>query len=334
MKKKINLKKIKNKILITGGAGFLGSKLCIFLEKNYKIDVIDDLWFKTNPIKKPSKLIKIDVKNFNFNKLVSSNYYAVIILSGLSNDPMAKLSPDLNFEHNLNITSSFIYKLANSNIKKVIFGSSCSVYGNTKGSLVNEQSKIEVSYPYGISKFLIDEMIIQLNKFSKTTKFYSLRQGTICGFSPKMRFDLVINKMVKDSIKEKKIIVNSRNVWRPILDIDDACKIYEFFLKKNPNKGIYNIFSYNSNISQIANRVKLFFLNSLNIKIKVINKNKLELRNYKASRIKLDKIFKNKYKTPDDTISNIYENIKSFKNLDLDKYINVIMFKKKFKLNK
>ncbi len=323
---------MKQKILITGGAGYLGARLCKLLQQNYKIDVIDDLWFKTNPIKKPNKLIKTDVKNFNFKKIINSDYHAIIFLSGLSNDPMAKLSPDLNFEHNLNITASFLYKLVNSNIKKVIFGSSCSVYGNTKGSLVNEQSNIEVSYPYGISKFLIDEMIMQLNKFSKTTKFYSLRQGTICGYSPKMRFDLVINKMVKDAIKEKKIIVNSKNTWRPILDIDDACKIYEFFLKKNPSRGIYNIFSYNCNVEQIANKVKKYFLKIHNVKIKIINKNKLELRNYKASRKKLDKIFKHKYKIPEETISNIYDNIKFFENLDLEKYINVLMFKKKFRI--
>jgi len=322
------------KILITGGAGYLGSKLCKFLEKNYKIDVIDDLWFKTNSIKEPNKLIKIDIKNFDFNKVIKSNYYAVIFLSGLSNDPMAKLSPDLNFEHNLNITASFLYKLTNSNIKKVIFGSSCSVYGNTKGSIVNEQSEIGVSYSYGISKFLIDTMIMQLNKFSKITQFYSLRQGTICGNSPKMRFDLIINKMVKDAIKEKKIILNSKRVWRPILDIDDACKIYKFFLRKNPKKGIYNILSYNSQISVIANTIKKYFKKKRNIEIEIINKNKTELRNYKVSRRKLDKVFKHKYKTVEDTIHNIYENIKSYKNLDLDKYINILMFKKKFRIKK
>ena len=91
----------------------------------------------------------------------------------------------------------------------------------------------------------MDMFIEVLNKSNNSPSFYSLRQGTVCGFGPRMRFDLVVNKMIKDAILYKKIHTIDKNIWRPILDISDACTVYDKIINNKVPKGIYNVYSYN-----------------------------------------------------------------------------------------
>jgi len=322
--------KNKKNILIVGGAGYIGRRFCKIYSDKYFIDVIDTFWFSQKKIPNVNAY-KMNISIVNQDKLLKKNYYCVIILSGLSNDPMANLSPDLNFEHNNYAISSFLLKLSKSKVKKVIFGSSCSVYGNTNGRMANEKSEIKVEYPYGISKYLIDQYIDLLNKNQPYVSFYSLRQGTVCGYSPRMRFDLVINKMVRDAITNAKINIIGNNTWRPILDIEDACKTYDLIIKKDIPKGIYNIFSYNITVNDIAQKIKNFF-KTKNLDI-IIEKNlKIkEKRNYKASRKKISSYLDFKFKSIEQTILEIYLEIKKIKNINSDSYTNIYHFKKIFK---
>ena len=224
------------------------------------------------------------------------------------------------------------FLLSKSDVRKVIFGSSCSVYGNTGGKKVSEKDEIKVEYPYGISKYLIDRYIELLNKNNNVTKFYSLRQGTVSGFGPRMRFDLVVNKMIKDAILYKKINTVDKNIWRPILDIRDACNVYDKIINKNIPKGIYNLYSYNITVENIAKKIKNYLL-KFNKPIEIINNYKIkEKRNYKADKSKIDKYINHNYQTIDNTIEDIYLNISKIKDLNSDKYLNITYFKKIFKV--
>ena len=104
----------------------------------------------------------------------------------------------------------------------------------------------------------MDMFIEVLNKSNNSPSFYSLRQGTVCGFGPRMRFDLVVNKMIKDAILYKKIHTIDKNIRRPILDISDASAVYDKIINNKVPKGIYNVYSYNITVDQIAKKIQKF----------------------------------------------------------------------------
>lgn len=318
------------KILLIGGAGYIGTKFCQKFHNKYKITVVDPIWFENNLTKKV-KLIKKDATKINNLFLDKNKFYAVIILGGLSNDPMANLNPLLNYDHNLKLTAYLLDLFRNSKIKKVIFGSSCSVYGFSK-NIMSEKNQIKVEYPYGISKYLSDKMIELINSYRIDNKFYSLRQGTVCGESPRMRFDLVINKMMRDAIFLNKITVNKNKIWRPILDINDAIEIYRIIIDKNIKSGVYNVFSYNILINELAEKIKKFIKKKINKDVRIFFEKSNEKRSYKVSKLKLNNEIKYKYKNLDFTLDNLYNFcLKLKKPLD-KKYENLHLFKKFFKI--
>lgn len=323
-------KQEKKKLLIIGGGGYIGTKFCEIFASYYEITVFDKFWFGNYLNKNGLNIIKQDAFKINVEFLEKGKFSLVILLSGLSNDPMANFSPYLNYKYNLHLSSYLLDELSKSRyIKKIIFGSSCSVYGNTLKKKFNETDEIKVEYPYGISKYLTDCHLNLISKYNKKIKFFSLRQGTVSGYSPRMRFDLVINKMTRDAMFTKKISVYDMHANRPILDIRDAVNVYHKVLSnKKIQSGIYNLFSYNTNIKVLSSAISNFIKNKLNIDIKITDLKQIEKRSYLVSRKKLDKFINHKYFTVNDTCEDIYANIKDLKKPFDKKYTNLELFKK------
>ena len=119
----------------------------------------------------------------------------LIFLAGVSNDPMAEFSPSENFIQNAACPAYLSYESKRAGVRRFIYASSCSVYGYTVDELYDEKSPTTCSYPYGISKLQGENGVMHLSddKFS----VIALRQGTVCGHSDRMRFDLVVNTMFK-----------------------------------------------------------------------------------------------------------------------------------------
>ena len=113
---------------------------------------------------------------------------------------------------------AFITKKAG--ISRFIYASTCSVYGFTDNEVMTEHSPVSPQYPYGISKLQAEYSI--MNMKDNNFRPISLRKGTVGGWSPRMRFDLVVNTMTKCALTEKKIIVHNPNLWRPLVDIRDV----------------------------------------------------------------------------------------------------------------
>src|ERR1700684_474840 len=241
------------KILIAGGAGYVGSVLVPkLLDRGYEVDVLDLFWFG-NHLPSETGIIHKDIFDITVEDLQS--YQQVVFLAGLSNDPMAEFSPSQNFIFNAAAPAYLAYVAKKANVKRYVYASSCSVYGYTDNELFDETRPVSSSYPYGISKLQGEQAVMQLvdDNFS----VISLRKGTISGYSPRMRFDLIINTMFKSAMKERTITINNPSIWRPILGIQDAVTAYIRAIEANHKiSGIFNVASGNYTVGEVGDLVK------------------------------------------------------------------------------
>lgn len=226
-------------------------------------------------------------------------YNKLIILAALSNDPLGKLNPRLTKSINFNATKNIIDIALKLKFKKIIFASSCSIYGFLKNNedVVSEKYR---SYPltdYAKSKLNIERFVKQ--KKIKNTKFISLRFGTACGVSPNMRFDIVLNNMFAHATIEKIIkIFSDGKPWRPLIDVDDMAKLITYFNEtkcKIKNFEIFNAGSTKSNYT-VLDLAKIINKNLPNSKIKIYNKSVNDKRSYKVNFDKLKKFLPKNFK--------------------------------------
>ena len=312
-------------ILLAGGAGYIGTELCKRLMKlDYDITVIDNLWFGNN-LDPKIKLIQKDI--FKVNSKDLEGFDIVIFLAGVSNDPMAEFSPSENFIQNAACPAYLSYESKRAGVKRFIYASSCSVYGYTVDELYDESSPTTCAYPYGISKLQGENGVMQLadEKFS----VISLRQGTVCGYSDRMRFDLVVNTMFKNALMHGEITVNNPSIWRPIFHIQDACTAYIRAIQAPDNiSGIFNVASDNYTLGQIGDVVSVEMSKLLDKEIKVHINDVKDFRNYKVSiqHAKLTLGFTPIY-TVRDIIHDLFQKTANLINLEDEKFYNIKVFK-------
>ncbi len=313
------------KILLAGGAGYIGTELCKRLTKlDYDITVIDDLWFGNN-LDPKIKLIKKDIFSVTHKDLV--DFDVVIFLAGVSNDPMAEFSPSENFIQNAACPAYLSYESKRAGVKRFIYASSCSVYGYTVDELYDESSPTTCSYPYGISKLQGENGVMQLA--DNTFSVISLRQGTVCGYSDRMRFDLVVNTMFKNAMLHNEITVNNPSIWRPIFHIQDACTAYIRAIQAPDNiSGVFNVASDNYTLGQIGDVVGTEMSRLTNKEIKVHINDIKDFRNYKVSiqHAKLTLGFTPVY-TVKDIVNELYQKLHSTQDFEDEKYYNIKVFK-------
>jgi len=270
-----------SKILIIGGAGYVGSSLSIELDKRgHDVSIVDLLWFGNNlPNHLKNKVQKIDALELTHNDL--SPFDTIIFVAGLSNDPMADYSPAKNFISNSATPAYIAYIAKKAGVKRMIYASSCSVYGYTVDKCFDETGPTNSIYPYGISKLQGENSVMQL--VDDSFSVISLRKGTVSGVSSRMRFDLVVNAMFKTALTSNTIFVNDPFVWRPILALRDCISAYVCAVESDIKiSGIFNIASDNYTVNQIANIVKDTIETEKNIELNIINNNIKDVRNYKV----------------------------------------------------
>ena len=314
------------KILIAGGAGYIGSALVPpLLDRGYKVTVVDLLWFG-NQLPKNVKVIQKDVMKLSQQEL--SGFDQVIFLAGLSNDPMAEFSPSQNFVYNAAAPALLGYLSKKAGVRRYIYAGSCSVYGYTVNRLYDENSPTISNYPYGISKLQGEQAVMQME--DENFSVISLRQGTVSGYSPRMRLDLVVNAMFKSAILEQVISVNNPAIWRPVLSIKDAVKAYIRAIEAQEDiSGIFNIASGNFTVGEIGDLVKRGVEENLGIKIKLTIKDMKDFRNYKVSSEKAINVLS--FKPSQDInsiVKNLELNLEKYKDFNNSNYYNIQVFKK------
>ncbi len=313
------------KILLAGGAGYIGSKLAPDLvERGYDVDVIDLFWFGDFL---PDSVKKVKKDIFDISKEEVKKYDQIIFLAGLSNDPMAEYSPSLNFIHNASAPAYLGYLAKQVGVKRFIYASSCSVYGYTENELYDENSPAISNYPYGISKLQGEQAVLQM--IDKYFSVICLRQGTVSGYSPRMRLDLIVNTMFKSAMLDGIITVHNPAIWRPVLSIKDAVTAYVRSIESDENiSGVFNVASGNFTVGEVADLVKTSVLKKLKKDISLKIEHRQDYRNYKVSIEKARNVlsFKPRYDI-DGIITDLVDNYEKFKDLKNKQFYNIDMFK-------
>jgi len=313
------------KLLIAGGAGYVGSMLIPkLLDRGYKVDVVDLFWFG-NHLPRQVGVLNKDIFQLSVEDLES--YDQVIFLAGLSNDPMAEYSPSKNFIFNAAAPAYLGYVAKMAKVRRYIYASSCSVYGYTENELFDETRPVSSSYPYGISKLQGEQAVLQLvdEKFS----VIALRKGTISGYSPRMRFDLIINTMFKCAMKDHTIIINNPSIWRPILSIQDATTAYIRAIEANENlSGVFNVASGNYTVGEVGDLVKTEIEKRLGWRVNLSMKHVRDFRNYKVSIEKAKNVL-SFHPAGDVTsiVSDLLDNMEKCKDWDNPLYSNIASFR-------
>src|SRR3954469_3735075 len=187
-------------ILVAGGAGYIGCVLIPrLLERGYRVRLLDRLYFGEEPLasfRDDIELVVADVRDLPDSAFEGVD--GVINLSGLSNDPTAEYDPEANWQMNALGTEALAERCVARGIERYVYASSCSLYDGLPPGMHDETADIAPRAAYATSKRYGEEALIRLAGHGLTSVI--LRNGTVYGWSPRMRFDLVVNTFVKDAL--------------------------------------------------------------------------------------------------------------------------------------
>lgn len=316
----------KHNVLVLGGAGYIGTTLAPYLQdNNCNVTVVDTNWFG-NYLPSNINTIQKDIFDLNQNDLVG--FDTVIFLAGLSNDPMAEFSPKDNFIYNTGMPAYIGFLAKEAGVKRLIFASSCSVYGYTHNSTFTEDDVAISNYPYGVSKLQGERSLLALA--DENFSVVCFRQGTVSGYSPRMRLDLALNTMFKNALNKGEITLSNPKIWRPILGLNDLCEAYLLAINSNLQQGeVINISSFNTTIGELAQTVKLFVKQQFGLEINITNQNVQDYRNYKVSTDKALQLLN--YKPKQDAYSimlDLHDTVDKYSSFDDERFYNILVFKK------
>jgi nucleoside-diphosphate-sugar epimerase len=210
-------------ILVAGGAGYIG---CILLPRllarGYRVRLLDRLYFGEEvlgELRDQVELVVADVREIPDAALEDVD--GVINLSGLSNDPTAEFNPDANWQMNAIATEKLGEECLRRGIERFVFASSCSLYDGLPPGIHSEDAPIEPRAAYATSKRYGEQALVRQAQEGLCPVI--LRNGTVYGFSPRMRFDLVVNTFVKDALLTGQLKLHGGGwMWRPLVDICDC----------------------------------------------------------------------------------------------------------------
>ena len=237
------------RILIVGGAGYIGGALTDILMKSDHDILVYDMLLYEESYRKPIPFVYGDIRDYDKLKRHLNWADVVVWLAALVGDPACSLSESLTKEIN-NDPVKFLRENYNG---RIIYMSSCSVYG-TGEDILTEESELNPLSLYARSKIEDERTLSDANSIC-------FRLGTIYGISDnfsRIRFDLVVNTLVMRAIFHNKIVVFGGKQYRPLLHVRDVAKAIFMMLEKE-NTGIYNLQNKNLTISEIAKTIKNYY---------------------------------------------------------------------------
>lgn len=300
------------KAIVFGGAGFVGSRLCPILEKQYDLTIVDTFWFwedKNQYIEKVgienAKVVVEDTRSNDIEKLMRGKDI-VINLSCLSNDTSSDV--DYKFTHDVsyNGVMNVFNKAFKKKVGKLIQTSTTSVYGIKQGKMVTEEEVPEPITQYSSIKAELDNVLKYHMKYSDAG-ITILRPATLYGYSPRLRLDVMVNTLLDRTFRDKKMMIEGGEQLRPCLHVDDLCNAYIQSIENPISNGkIYNVTNENYSVNQIVSLIK-----SVVPEVELHYQHVIDQRSYKTSSalVKKELGLKFKKKLNKSTIKELYNHI-------------------------
>lgn len=324
-----------SKVLVVGGAGYVGAVLTHeLLERGYAVKILDRLYFGEQGLRDVRDRVELVVTDMRrVDGAVFDDVDGIINIGGLSNDPTAEYNPQANREMNTEATRSLAELAKAHGVQRYVFGSSCSIYDRGVGDdkkdvMLDEDSAVDPKSAYASSKYAAERYLLAMADADFCPVI--LRKGTVYGFSPRMRYDLVVNTFVRDALSKGRITVfYGGEMWRPLVDVQDVARAYIAALEADaePVRGqIFNISGGNSRISELALRVR-GVLRELGVTVDIhADYSYRGVRSYRVSAEKIQRVLGFRpVVTIDESVRNLFAKIHEYGYTDFDnpRYYNI-----------
>ena len=286
------------KVLVTGSEGYIGSILMpILIKGGYEAVGLDACFYSKGNLNEYTfpeyHIIKKDIRNIKKSDLLDKGYFAIVHLAALSNDPLGMLDEQLTYDINYKASVNLAKLSKIVGIKRFIFASSCSLYGQVGRHALTEDSPSNPQTAYGKSKVYAEQELCKLADENFSPVF--MRNATAFGLSPRMRFDIVVNNLTGYAKVDNEIkILGDGKPWRPLVHVKDICKSIITVLeakKELIHNQAFNIGDNKENyqIRMIAEKVKKYYPDC---GISIAKKDAGDSRDYNVSFDKLNNVLR------------------------------------------
>lgn len=237
-------------VLVTGGAGYLGSHLVrLLLERGDTVSVLDKLCYGDAGVRELKgkdrfTLIEGDICNIGDVVRAVQGKEAVVALAAIVGDPACSLNETDTLNTNYESTKVLLEICRFYGVKRLVFTSSCSVYGANSHQQLNERSKLEPVSLYARTRIMSEDVLL---KETGALDITILRLATLFGYSPRMRFDLVVNNLTAKSVNENRIQIFGGDQWRPFVHVRDAARACLYVLDAKPDIVKSQVFNVGAN---------------------------------------------------------------------------------------
>ncbi len=237
---------------MTGGCGYVGTRLteALLARTEYPVDVIDAMWFGNHLAPHPRLAVRrLDVRRIDEVDL--RGYDAVFHLANIANDPSVELNPYSSWEVNVLAGMRLADRAARHGVRQFLFASSASVYGVKSEPRVTEELDLFPLSEYNKTKMVAERVVLSYGDAMVTT---IIRPATVCGYSPRMRLDVVVNMLTMQALSKGTVTVLGGEQTRPNIHIEDLVDVYLFALERRL-AGVYNAGFENLSVMDIARTV-------------------------------------------------------------------------------
>jgi len=239
-------------ILITGGCGYVGTKLteAALSRTRDDVTVVDAQWFGNHLPPNPRlTVLKHDIRQID--EIDLAPYDTIFHLANIANDPSVELNPYASWEVNVLATMRLVDRAARQGVAQIVFASSASVYGVKSEPDVTEDLELVPISEYNKTKMVAERVVLSYGDRLATT---IVRPATVCGPSPRMRLDLTVNLLTMQALTNGAMTVLGGGQIRPNIHIDDLVDVY-LFARERRLAGVFNAGFENLSVLEIAERI-------------------------------------------------------------------------------